>query len=157
MNTAKEIVAILTKRKLKIAVAESLTGGALCAAIVSVSGASAVIDEAMVTYSNAAKIARLGVLQSTLNTHGAVSAECVAEMAVGMAKTAGANIGIATTGIAGPNGATEEKPVGLVYIGICNNNKITTHKFDFEGCRSDVITQTTTAALNILRKELEVQ
>ena len=155
MSLAAKIVAKLTKSGQKIAIAESLTGGALCAAIVEVAGASAVIDEAMITYSNASKINRLGVLAATLAAHGAVSAECAAEMAQGIAKNAGADIGLATTGIAGPDGATAQKPVGLVYIGLCYNDKTTTYKLIFNGDRSEVIDQTVNAGLKILHDELE--
>ena len=155
MSIAARIVEILTKNGQKIAIAESLTGGALCAAIVAISGASAVLDEAMTTYSNAAKITRLGVLSKTLATHGAVSAQCAAEMAEGIAKTAGADIGISTTGIAGPGGATVEKPVGLVFIGVYYNGKSTTYKYEFQGDRREVIGQVVEVGLEILYQNLK--
>jgi len=152
----KDIVARLTEKGLKVAFAESLTGGALAAAIVAVPGASAVLDEAMVTYSNTAKVARLGVLQATLDAHGAVSAQCAAEMAAGIAKATGADIGVATTGIAGPDGATPTKPVGLVFIGIWHGGIAASHKFTFSGERGEVIAQTVEEALKLLHNELEV-
>ncbi|MCL2575521.1 MAG: CinA family protein [Defluviitaleaceae bacterium] len=152
---AAQIVAGLIKKGMKIAIAESLTGGALSATIVSVPGASYVLDEAMTTYSNDAKIARLGVSPQTIENLGAVSAQCAEEMAEGIAKTSGADYGIATTGIAGPDGATPQKPVGLVYIGAHHKNKTVSYRYVFEGDRNAVIAQTVNKCLDILQGEFK--
>ncbi|MDR2168165.1 MAG: CinA family protein [Clostridiales bacterium] len=150
MNKSEQIVSILREKGLKLAIAESLTGGAVCAAIVAIPGASHILDEAMVTYSNAAKTARLGVKPATLAAHGAVSPETAAQMARGIADTAGAQIGLATTGIAGPDGATAEKPVGLVFIAAHFNGKTTTKKLTLVGNRAEIIAQTTDNSLDLL-------
>ncbi|MCL2235756.1 MAG: CinA family protein [Defluviitaleaceae bacterium] len=154
MDKACEIVASLAAKGLKIAIAESLTGGAVSAALVSAPGASAVFDEAFITYSNAAKVQRLGVLQSTLDAYGAVSPQTAGEMAAGVARTAGADIGLATTGIAGPDGGSDKKPVGLVYVALCANGETTVSKFIFEGDRQSIINQTVTQSLSLLTKIL---
>jgi len=101
---------------LTIATAESCTGGLLTAALTSVSGSSAVVDRGFITYTNAAKTQSLGVPVSLLNAHGAVSAEVARAMADGALHNSNADVAIAITGIAGPGGATEDKPVGLVYF-----------------------------------------
>jgi nicotinamide-nucleotide amidase len=154
MNKSELIVKNLRQMGLKLAIAESLTGGALCAAIVAVPGASYVLDEAMVTYSNESKIARLGVGFEVLKAYGAVSEQVAAQMARGIALTAGADIGLATTGIAGPDGATETKPVGLVYIALyqkdCYKGQIITKKLTLKGNRKEIIAQTTEYALDLL-------
>ncbi len=121
----EEIIAeLLIKSNLKIAVAESCTGGMITARLVDYPGISAVLLESCVVYSNEAKIRRLGVKSETLEKFGAVSAETAAEMAEGIVKTSGADVGLAITGIAGPAGGTNEKPVGLVFIGVCLKNII---------------------------------
>ncbi|MCL2854608.1 MAG: CinA family protein [Defluviitaleaceae bacterium] len=150
MDKTAEIVATLAAKGLKVAIAESLTGGAIAAALVSVAGASAVLDEAMITYSNAAKVARLGVLQTTLDTYGAVSPQTAQEMAAGIARTANARIGLATTGIAGPGGGTPQKPVGLVYIALHVDGNTTARKFNFYGDRQAIINQTVFQSLQLL-------
>ncbi len=117
------VVELLRKNNLTLAIAESCTGGMVSAKIVDVSGSSHVLKEGVVTYSNEAKMKRLGVLENTLIKHGAVSEETAREMALGVKSTSGADIGISITGIAGPTGGTKEKPVGLVYSAICFNGK----------------------------------
>lgn len=109
--------AMLIEKKLTIATAESCTGGLLSGRLINYPGISEVFMEGAVTYSNEAKMNRLGVKKETLESYGAVSSETAAEMAKGIAKTAGTNIGVSTTGVAGPGGGTKEKPVGLVYVG----------------------------------------
>ena len=113
----EELVEILTKKQYKITTAESCTGGLVAATIVNVSGASEVFQAGFVTYANEAKEKELGVKSETLQTYGAVSEKTAKEMAIGCAAHAKAQVGISTTGIAGPGGGTAEKPVGLVYIG----------------------------------------
>ena len=118
------LVKILTKRKLKIAFAESCTGGMLSSEITSMSGASKVFSVGLVTYSNHAKIAVLKVNKSIIQKYGAVSTQCCQAMVKNLAKISKAQINVSITGIAGPNGGTKTKPVGLVYIGVKKNNKL---------------------------------
>ena len=120
----KNVVKILTKKKLKIAFAESCTGGMLASEITSVSGASKVFGIGLVTYSNQAKITVLKVNKNIIQKYGAVSAECCEAMVKNLSKISKAQINVSITGIAGPNGGTKKKPVGLVYIGVKKNNKI---------------------------------
>ena len=120
----KNLVKILTKKKLKIAFAESCTGGMLTSEITSISGASKVFGVGLVTYSNQAKITVLKVNKNIIQKYGAVSAECCEAMVKNLSKISKAQINVSITGIAGPNGGTKKKPVGLVYIGIKKNNKI---------------------------------
>ena len=120
----KKIVKILTKKKLKIAFAESCTGGMLASEITSISGASKVFGMGLVTYSNQAKINILKVKRNIIKKYGAVSTECCEAMVKNLAKISKAQINVSITGIAGPNGGTKTKPIGLVYIGIKKNNKL---------------------------------
>ena len=146
---------LLIKNKLTIALAESCTGGLVSSYLVENSGISESLLEACVTYTNEAKNKRLGVSKETLNTFGAVSWQTVEEMAIGIAKSSGADIGLATTGIAGPSGASEEKPVGLVYIGIYYNGEVKSIKKLFTGDRNKIREKAARTALNELRCLLE--
>ena len=114
----KSLVKILTKKKLKISFAESCTGGLLASSITSISGASKIFDLGLVTYSNQAKIKFLKVNKNIIKKYGAVSHECCLAMVNNLSKISKANISVSITGIAGPNGGTKQKPVGLVYIGV---------------------------------------
>ena len=120
----KNLVKILTKKRLKIAFAESCTGGMLASEITSVSGASKVFGIGLVTYSNQAKKTILKVNKSIIQKYGAVSPQCCEAMVKNLSKISKAQINVSITGIAGPNGGTKKKPVGLVYIGVKKNNKI---------------------------------
>ena len=120
----KNLVKILTKKKFKIAFAESCTGGMLASELTSISGASKVFSLGLVTYSNHAKINILKVKKNIIQKYGAVSSECCEAMVKNLAKISKAQINVSITGIAGPNGGTKTKPVGLVYIGVKKNNKI---------------------------------
>ena len=120
----KNLVKILTKKKLKISLAESCTGGMLASEITSISGASKVFGIGLVTYSNQAKITILKVNKSIIQRYGAVSPQCCEAMVKNLSKISKAQINVSITGIAGPNGGTKKKPVGLVYIGVKKNNKI---------------------------------
>ena len=120
----KNIVKKLIKKKLKISFAESCTGGLLAASITSISGASKVFNIGLITYSNQAKINILKVNKNIIKKYGAVSAECCEAMVKNLTKISKAQINVSITGVAGPNGGTKKKPVGLVYIGIKKNNKI---------------------------------
>jgi nicotinamide-nucleotide amidase len=114
----------LYKKKLKISFAESCTGGLLANTITSISGASKVFNMGFITYSNQAKIKILKISKNIIIKYGAVSPECCKAMVVNLSKISKANINVSITGIAGPNGGTKKKPVGLVYIGIKKGNKI---------------------------------
>ena len=134
----EELVEILTKKQYKITTAESCTGGLVAATIVNVSGASEVFQAGFVTYANEAKEKELGVKSETLQTYGAVSEKTAKEMAIGCAAHAKAQVGISTTGIAGPGGGTAEKPVGLVYIGCAVRSNVYVEKNVFSGDRQQV-------------------
>ena len=121
-------VKLLTKKKLTISFAESCTGGLLSSAITSVSGSSKVFNMGLITYSNNAKIKLLKVPKKILSKYGAVSHETCLSMVYNLKKISNSNIAVSITGIAGPNGGTKQKPVGLVYIGIKTNNKIIINK-----------------------------
>lgn len=154
-QTIEEVVGkMLIENEFTIATAESCTGGLLAGKLIDYPGISEVFLEGAVTYSNNAKVKRLGVTESTLNQFGAVSSECAGEMAAGIAKNAGTTIGISTTGIAGPGGGTDEKPVGLVYMGIYMFGEVKTKKFNFAGSRQKVRDRATFTALDWLRREL---
>lgn len=130
-TTTEEIATILTEKNLRVATTESCTGGLLSSKLTDISGSSAFIHLNLVTYSNEAKQKMLGVREDTLENFGAVSEECAYEMASGLMKLTGADICISTTGIAGPTGGTEEKPVGLMYSTICTKNKAVTFETRF--------------------------
>ena len=147
MGKENELVNKLTKKKYTISTAESCTGGLLSATIVNVSGASDVFECSFVTYANAAKEQFVHVSHETLEQYGAVSSETAVEMAAGCAKAANADVGLSTTGIAGPGGGTPEKPVGLVYIGCSLHGVTRTKRFVFKGNRSEVRRQTVEKAL----------
>ena len=119
----ENVVETLMRKKLKVATAESCTGGLISERITRVSGSSEVFDCGICSYANEIKHKILGVSEETLSVLGAVSAETAIQMAEGVKKLSGADIGISTTGIAGPTGGTPEKPVGLVYCGVCTKNK----------------------------------
>tara|TARA_B100001057_G_C22251939_1_gene719794 strand:- start:51 stop:509 length:459 start_codon:yes stop_codon:yes gene_type:complete len=120
----KNLVVKLTKKRLKIAFAESCTGGKLASALTAISGASKVFNLGLVTYSNQAKINVLKVNKNIIQKYGAVSPECCQAMVNNLEKISKAQINVSITGIAGPNGGSKTKPVGLVYIGIKKNNKL---------------------------------
>ena len=143
----EELVEILTKKQYKITTAESCTGGLVAATIVNVSGASEVFQAGFVTYANEAKEKELGVKSETLQTYGAVSEKTAKEMAIGCAAHAKAQVGISTTGIAGPGGSTAEKPVGLVYIGCAVRSNVYVEKNVFSGDRQQVRRQAADRAI----------
>ncbi|WP_454052311.1 competence/damage-inducible protein A [Clostridium sp. Marseille-Q7071] len=154
-TSLEEVLAeMLVKNNLTIATAESCTGGMIAAKLVNHSGVSSSFLEGAVTYSNESKIRRLGVNKNTLENYGAVSSETAEEMVKGITKTSGADIGISTTGIAGPSGGTEEKPVGLVYIGLSIKDEIIIKKLNLAGNRQKIRERATNIALDLLRREL---
>lgn len=149
------LVKELTKRNATITTAESCTGGLISGTIVNASGASAVFNQGFVTYSNDAKNALLGVRKETLEKYGAVSEETAEEMAKGAANAAKAEVALSATGIAGPDGGTVEKPVGLVYIGCFCFGITVVRRFLFQGDRRSVREQTVKAALTLAKECLE--
>ncbi|OAA29139.1 damage-inducible protein CinA [Kosmotoga arenicorallina S304] len=154
-TTMEEVVVELLKEAgLSIATAESCTGGLVAAKIINVPGASKVFKEGVIAYSNEAKERLLGVSHETLKTSGAVSSESVIEMAKGVAVNSQSDIGLSISGIAGPEGGTEEKPVGLVYIGLWFKGIAKAEKLLLHGDRNWIRLKATLHALNILRKAL---
>ena len=153
-SLAETVLNLLREQGLTLAVAESCTGGLVASELVSVSGCSAVFREGFVTYSNEAKIERLGICKDLLARHGAVSAEVAMEMAKNAAEKSGACVGLSTTGIAGPEGGSAEKPVGLVYMGLYVNGELTSEKHNFKGSRNAVRTRAMVFALDFLRRGL---
>lgn len=132
------IVQIMTKHKMTLSAAESCTGGMLSAKVINVPGASAVYEAGFVTYANKAKHKLIGVKNKTLQKYGAVSKETAEEMVKGTLKASGADYAVAITGIAGPGGGTEEKPVGLVYIGCGRKHHIVVKDYRFSGDRTQI-------------------
>ena len=145
-----EVVELLQKNKLKVTFAESCTGGLLSARLVNVPGASEVFKSSVVTYSNKAKRKLLGVNKCTLKVFGAVSSQTAAEMAIGAMRRLGADVSVSITGIAGPGGGTDKKPVGLVYIACNVLGNVTIKECHFSGERLDVRMASVEAALNLM-------
>ena len=152
--TAEKLVALLSEKNLKVASAESCTGGLVADAIVSVPGASAVFDGGIVSYANRIKENLLGVQPQTLCDFGAVSSQCAAEMANGIRQRMDADVGISTTGIAGPGGGTPEKPVGTVYVGVAKKEKITVFRLQLSGNRKEIREKTVKIAISCAVSEI---
>ena len=143
----------LNKKKLKISFVESCTGGLLANTITSISGASKVFNMGFITYSNQAKIKILKISKNIIIKYGAVSPECCKAMVVNLSKISKANINVSITGIAGPNGGTKKKPVGLVYIGIKKGNKIIIKENRFKSKnRSSIQKNTVKTTIKIINK-----
>lgn len=150
----EQVVRLLKKQDLTITAAESCTGGMIAGTLVNVAGASDVFGESYVTYSNEAKHRLVGVNEETLKRIGAVSEETAYEMAAGAARAAGADVGLSSTGIAGPGGGTPEKPVGLVYIGcfVCGNVQV--RRLNLHGSREQIRRNTVEAVLKLAAEML---
>ena len=147
----KLLIKLLIRKKIKISVAESCTGGLLASAITSISGASKIFNLGLITYSNQAKIKILKVNKKIIKKYGAVSHECCYAMVNNLSKISKANINVSITGIAGPRGGTKKKPGGLVYIGVKKGSKIEINKFLFKSKkRSSIQKATEKKALNLL-------
>lgn len=144
----------LKNRNYSIATAESCTGGLLAGTLINSSGISDLLTESIITYSNEAKMKYLDVDEETLKQHGAVSYQIAEEMARGIQKQCGADVGLSTTGIAGPGGGTLEKPVGTVYIGIAIGDKCYTYKLQLTGSRQEIRQKTVKHILYYLIKLL---
>lgn len=152
------LVEALSRKKLRVATAESCTGGMISAAITSVSGASGVFDCGVCSYANFIKHKVVGVKEETLATYGAVSDKTACEMARGVRMLSGADIGISTTGIAGPLGGTQYKPVGLVYIGVSTEMGLKAEKMllgEGDNDRKRIRELATFAALYFALKEID--
>lgn len=150
----ERVVNLLREKNLTLTTAESCTAGLLAGRVMNVPGASWVYNEGYITYSNDAKERLVKVSHQTLEEHGAVSHETAAEMAVGAARAANANAALSVTGIAGPGGGTDEKPVGLVYIGCYLEGKVDTKEFHFTGDRAQNREDSVEQALLLLEEML---
>jgi len=155
VSLSEALLYMASMSNLKIATAESLTGGLISDTIISNSGASKVIDYAFVTYSNSSKVNLLGVSEKTLLEKGAVSSEVAEQMALGLREKYGCDLGVSATGIAGPSGSTAEKPVGLVYVGIATSARVYSYKCQFEGDREQIRRRTTNFALMALLRAIK--
>lgn len=155
-DTMEQVVGRLLRQQCRtVAVAESCTGGLIGQRLTQVPGSSAYVDRVAVCYSNRAKIEMLGVAETLLNEHGAVSRDVAAAMAKGMRERAGVSVALSVTGIAGPGGATETKPIGLVYIGLDGgSDDVMTKECRFHGDRSVIQQRAAQAALDMLRRWL---
>lgn len=152
-TTIEEVLGkLLVSKGLTISTAESCTGGMIASKLISFPGISEVFLEGAVTYSNEAKMRTLKVKSETLESYGAVSEETAKEMALGIAKRAGTDISVVTTGIAGPGGGTLEKPVGLVWIGVYYKGQVKAYKHVFSGDRQKVRLRATVTALDKVRR-----
>ena len=145
------LVRLLKEKNMTVTTVESCTGGMLAARITNVSGASAVFHQGFITYSNESKHKLLHVKQETLKNHGAVSAETAAEMAKNGASLTGSHLCISITGIAGPTGGSQEKPVGLVYMACCDHRRVIAKEFHFQGKRHEIREHCIMQALSLLQ------
>ena len=153
MNLNQKVVTLLKKNKLNISFAESCTGGLLSSSITSVSGSSKIFSIGFVTYSNQAKTLLLKIPKNIIKKYGAVSIQCCTAMVNNLSKISKSQICISVTGIAGPNGGTKQKPVGLVYIGIKVKQKVIVNKCFFKNKNRIFIQKhTVKKALNLLLK-----
>lgn len=148
----KAVVELLLANKLTVACSESCTGGMLAARLINVPGVSEAFKTGYITYSNKAKRRVLGVKKGTLEKHGAVSAQTAVEMARGTALFSKADVAVSVTGIAGPDGGTEDKPVGLVYVACNVKGTVTVNEFHFSGNRQKVRESSVSAALSLMRR-----
>ena len=151
MSLNKKIISLIKRKKMKLAIVESCTGGMLSSAITSVSGSSIVFNLGLVTYSNPAKTNILKVPQKIIKKYGAVSVQCCLAMVNNLSKISNSKVCISITGIAGPKGGSKQKPVGLVYIGIKIGKKVMINKCNFKNKgRIFIQKQTVKKSLNLL-------
>ncbi len=148
----ERVAALLRQHGYTITTAESCTGGLLAGRLVNAAGISDVFKEGYITYSNEAKVKLVSVSQDTLAAYGAVSEQTAQEMAQGAAKAAGADVALATTGIAGPDGGTAQKPVGLVYVGCFIQGVTVVEQHLFAGDRAQVRSMSVEAALSLAQR-----
>jgi len=147
---SENAVKLLKEKGLRVAFAESCTGGMVSAAITSVAGSSQVLDLSIVTYSNGAKVKYVEVSERVLAKYGAVSSQTALQMAAGIKAAANADIGVGITGIAGPDGGSDEKPVGTVYVAV--NDRV--EHFEFTGNRKEIREETTKQTLTMLGEHI---
>jgi nicotinamide-nucleotide amidase len=155
-NIVEKIIQSLTEKKQTITFAESCTGGRIAAAFTAISGASEILDGSCVTYSNDIKHLWLGVENEVLDKYGAVSSQCVSQMLEGIQRLAGSDYAIAVSGIAGPTGGTELKPVGTVYIGLQTPFSQEVFHCNFSGPREAIQEQSTVFAIEKLAEILNI-
>ncbi len=153
-NLAEQTIQKLTAKKYTLATAESCTGGGISYALTNVAGSSEVFDRTFVTYSNQAKIDMLNVEKNLIETYGAVSQEVAIAMAQGALNNSGVDITVSVTGIAGPGGGSESKPVGLVHFAVATKNNTIHEKYLFKGNRDEVRKKAIKTALTMLIKSL---
>ena len=151
-----KILDYLIENNITVATAESCTAGLIAARIGDKSGVSQVFSEGFVTYSNEAKEKNLGVPHEILENHGAVSEQTARAMAEGVCRVTGARLGLSATGIARPTGGTANKPVGLVFMGVCLDGETTVVKKIFTGTRSEVRAQTVETVFSEVKKRLQI-
>jgi nicotinamide-nucleotide amidase len=158
MTIAEEVFALLLERQLKLVTAESCTGGMVAAAITDIAGSSKIFERGFVTYSNESKTELLGVAATLLAQHGAVSAEVAKAMAEGALSHSHADLAVSITGIAGPDGGTDQKPVGLVHFAV-STRKATTHAVQRFGTqtRSEIRIKATAFALSLVLDQLKTE
>ena len=153
MSLNKKIISLIKRKKMKLAIAESCTGGMLSSTITSVSGSSKVFTMGLVTYSNQAKTSILKVPQKIIKKYGAVSFQCCLAMVNNLSKISNSKVCVSITGIAGPKGGSKQKPVGLVYIGIRVGKNVIFNKCNFKNKgRAYIQRQTVKKSLNLLFK-----
>ena len=151
MSLTKKIISSIKRKKMKLSIAESCTGGMLSSTIASVSGSSKVFTLGLVTYSNQAKTSILKVSQKIINKYGAVSVQCCLAMVNNLSKISNSKVCVSITGIAGPKGGSKQKPVGLVYIGVKIGKKVIVNKCNFKNKgRIFIQKQTVKKSLSIL-------
>jgi nicotinamide-nucleotide amidase len=158
LRHAEQLLEALRRRGLKLATAESCTGGLIAGLLTEIAGSSDVVERGFVVYSNEAKISLLRVPASVIELHGAVSEACARSMAEGALKHSNADIAVSVTGIAGPGGGSLEKPVGLVHFGCASNGGETTHhRFVFaHSNRHEVRMKSVKAALDLIESQIEL-
>ncbi len=150
-SLAEQVISALTKDHLRLVVAESCTGGLVSGALTDVPGASEVLERGFVTYSNDAKVEVLGLMPELLNQYGAVSKQVAEEMAQGALAFSHADVAVSVTGVAGPGGGSEKKPVGLVFFGVATRQGALMHyKCQFSGGREQVRMQAVAEALKLV-------
>ena len=156
MSLSKKIISLLRRKNLKLAIAESCTGGMLSSSITSESGSSKVFTMGLVTYSNLAKINILKVPKQIIEKHGAVSIKCCLAMVNSLSEISKSKVCVSITGVAGPKGGSKQKPVGLVYIGIRIGKKVVIYKCNFKNNgRTFIQKQTVKKSLNLLIKTIK--
>lgn len=156
-DPGQAISKFLIDNNITFSTAESCTGGYIAHKLMQEPGISTVFPGSLVSYSNEIKIKELGVQEECINNYGAVSEIVAEQMAKGICRKMGVSLGISTTGIAGPGGGTKEKPVGLVYIGICYNDDVLVKKFRMIGNREQIIHRTANAAYSLIKQILQVE